>query len=372
MAPDACPLDPTLGHVADVLRAGRVLVFWELADEPSLQVALWADGRYHQQQRPTGAFGDWTASELARVTFASVDVSSNTYITHDAAKTSDSVLINEAISSEFKVSSIASAPISSENCVGRLFVLDKMDWDDDDLMLTEIASSRIGLELEHCALRLQLAGRAAAMERMRVARDLHDGVLQSLTAARLQLKAARFDDDRKTVIDSVMHLLLDAQRRIRYFIEERKLGGPTLLRAKMQEITEQNRLRWGCDIPLSVAPEDAMVPLELADQLDLIVSETIANAVRHGQASRVEVSVKKSASQLSLCIKDNGRGLPNARGVFTETELATRRIGPVFLRTRIAELNGSLVLSSTPEGTELRIGLAASRVHDNAMEKDVA
>ena len=69
----------------------------------------------------------------------------------------------------------------------------RRDWRVKPDVLAEM-NRRIGIELEHYALRLQLADTVSAMERVRVARDLHDGILQSLTAAGLQLKA------RKTVV----------------------------------------------------------------------------------------------------------------------------------------------------------------------------
>src|SRR6266699_2070588 len=94
---------------------------------------------------------------------------------------------------------------------------------------------------------------------------------------------------------------------------------------------------------------------KLAQQLDFILAEAIANAVRHGRASRVDVRVKKSAEYMQLWIRDNGHGVEERNGVYGEAELAAENWGPSSLRSRIAELNGSLVLSSSPEGVELRV-----------------
>jgi signal transduction histidine kinase len=246
--------------------------------------------------------------------------------------------------------------------MGRVFMLDKLGWGEHELTLAEIVASRITMELEHYVLRRQLADKVAATERIRLARDLHDGVLQSLTAAGLQLKAVarHLNDKAKMVVDSVLVLLLDEQRRIRLFVEGRQLSinqSKLELRHKMLQLVDQYRRHWGCEITVSVTPENITIQPELGEQLDFILAEAIANAVRHGQASRVDVTARRSSDHILLWIKDNGHGLKGAVGVYTEADLVARSLGPVSVRARIAELNGSLALSSSPEGVELRIEL---------------
>ncbi len=355
-------LDTALTHVAAVLQVPRVLVLWEQSDEPFLHIALWANGRCHQDQKQVEAFGDWTAPDLTSIAFASADVSSKKCATVGGTKISRDHLISGSLESKYQLKSIASAPFTSAICTGRIFMLDKSDWAEDDLTLTEIVASRIGIELEHYALRLQLADTATATERIRVARDLHDGILQSLTAAGLHLKAVTSDlgAASRSVIDDVRRLLLDEQQRIRIFVEERQKSiaqAKLALHPKMQQLIESNGRHWGCHIALSVMPEDAEIRSELARQLDFILGEAIANSVRHGQASHVDVTVKAASDRVLLWIRDNGHGLRNAAGTYEATELAARKIGPVSLRNRIAELNGSLTLSSSPDGVELRIDL---------------
>jgi signal transduction histidine kinase len=359
---DAFPLDTALSHVARVLQVPRVLVLWEQSDEPFLHIALWADGRCHQKQQSVDASGDWTAPDLTTMAFASADVSSKQCISFGGTKTSKEPLISRSLEAEFQLKSIATAPLTAAICTGRIFMLDKSDWGEDDLTLTEIVASRIAIELEHYALRLRLADTAAATERIRVARDLHDGILQSLTAAGLQLKAVAsgLAAGSKSVIDDVRRLLLDEQQRIRLFVEERqKPIGPSKLAllSKMQELIDKNERHWGCHIALSVTPEDSEIQSGLARQLDFMLAEAIANSVRHGQASHIDVTVKTSSDRTLLQIKDNGHGLAGATGVYNLTELAARKIGPVSLRNRIAELGGSLTLSSSPQGVELHADL---------------
>jgi signal transduction histidine kinase len=358
----AFPLDAALRHVASVLQASRILLLWEQSEEPFLHIALFANGRSYQDQRPADAFGKWTRSDLATITFASADLSSKRFITVTGAQSSKDSLISPSLQSEFQLKSIASAPVATTMCTGRIFMLDRSDWGDDDLTLTEIVASRIGIELDHHALSLQLADTATTMERIRVARDLHDGILQSLTAAGLQLKSVESDLDPgfKSRIDNVRRLLLEEQQRIRAFVEERQISveQPTLtLHRKVQELIDKQERQWGCKIVLSDESEDAEIRSNVARQLDFILGEAIANAVRHGQASHIDVTVRKALDRVLLWIRDNGHGLIGSTGTFNITELATRKIGPASIRNRIVELGGSLTLSSSPQGAELAIEL---------------
>jgi signal transduction histidine kinase len=360
----AAPLDETLNHVASILKCPRILLLWGEADEPVLNVVLWVDGHCQQHHEPADAFGNWTPPELSKMAYATTDVNSGRCNTLTGPVVCEGALSNKLLRRQFGLTSVASAPITGENCTGRIFMLDKPEWSEEDLVLTEIVASRTGIELDQHALRLELADKVAATERVRLARDLHDGVLQGLIAASLHLKSVtgQVRGATSTIIDNVLELLLDQQRRIRHFIgggQQAHDMARLALSVKMQQLVEQNRLQWACDISLSVWPDDATIPPELGDQLTFIMAETVANAVRHGQASRIDVMVRKSSDRVLLCVKDNGRGLEAATGTYNEVELASRDLGPVSLRTRVAELHGSISLATSPQGVDLRIGLPA-------------
>jgi signal transduction histidine kinase len=354
------PLDAPLAHIATVLQVPRVLTLWTLSDEPFLHVALWASGKYQYDRKPAAAFGDWIAPPLTKVTFASPDVTTNDFSTSGLVITHSGPLLSKSLQTELNIKSLVSAPFASTHCSGRIFLLDKSHWGEDDLTLIEIVASLMGVELEQYALRLQLADTVALAERNRLARDLHDGVLQGLTAAGLQLKAAtsHVGERAKSIINDVIQLLFEEQRRVRLFVEDKKLASEQRsLRRELKYLAEQNARNWGCHVPYTVTPEDSTIRLELVQQLDFILAEAIANAVRHGQASRVEVAVKKSSEHVQLWIKDNGHGVPDRTGVYGEADLAAGNWGPSSLRSRIAKLKGSLVLSSSPQGVELRVEL---------------
>jgi signal transduction histidine kinase len=202
---------------------------------------------------------------------------------------------------------------------------------------------------------------AVARERMRVARDLHDGVLQTLAAAGLQLKsaAARTDAPACDMIENIRHLLADEQGRLRLLIDEKwpldADQGDFLLHSELQQFVDKLKQLWGCRIQLSVTPRDAVVRRGLGRQISFILAETVANAINHGGASSVDIALATDATSIIIRLRDNGRGLTAAEGTYDHAQLAALNIGPASLRRRIAELNGSLSLSTSLRGVELNI-----------------
>ena len=353
-------LDSTLTHIANVLRAPRVLVLWEIAQEPYTCMALFVDGKCKLDRITDHFFHDLVSEEFNTITFASDSIRSKECLTSNGIIPFVNPIVNTYLQDRFNISSVCSAEFSGEICNGRVFILDRSDWIDDDLTLVEFVASRLRIELEFNALSIQLEEDVATRERIRLARDLHDGVLQSLTAAGLQLKSIASHSAHKVrlEIEGVRKLLLNEQKSIRAFVDERQSSLPSnyliLLDALKSEIGEIKR-QWHCSIALSVAPQDAIVSTELIRQLEYLISEATANAVRHGKASHITIMIEHTPSHVKIVITDNGTGMMGKTGAYSQTELAALGIGPQSISKRIAELGGTLVLSSSPKGVELCI-----------------
>jgi signal transduction histidine kinase len=224
----------------------------------------------------------------------------------------------------------------------------------------------MAVELDRQVLEAQAQDAAALRERVRLARDLHDGILQSLTAAGLQLKlsADRVDDEARSRIDMAKGLLASEQRRIREYVQEMRpkpeLPSDVTLSDDLASLLADTARSWNCELSFSVEPEDIKVSRKIATHLSLMLPEAIANAVRHGKASQLGVSVRKAGGSLTIVVSDNGTGFGGAASNDNEGKSRTIQIKPASLLERVGELGGSLDVSSSSAGAELRIRLPVS------------
>lgn len=202
-------------------------------------------------------------------------------------------------------------------------------------------------------------------ERLKLAHDLHDGILQNLTAATLQLKVCSRNCDAVTRhnLKSIQELLAAEQKRIRDFVSggrQKNDNEDFLLTTACERVLRELSAYWRCQTSLRVVPGDAHVPSAIAEQLWLILAEGIANAAKHGGASHVLVDLERTTESLFVCISDNGSGFQGLAGTYTDETLIAQHLGPRFLCDRVRGLRGSLMLSTSPAGARLQIRLPGS------------
>jgi signal transduction histidine kinase len=352
-----------LAHSGIVLGASRILVIWEEAEEPYVNLIFLRDGTYQETRRAAGTFGDLVKPALAGVPFLTGDVGSEFVLLPRGPMRIKEHVIDPHLQTEFSIRGFATAPFIATNCTGRVFLLDRSNWSDDDLLLTEIIAFRAGTELDRQVAQRRNEEVIASQERMRLTRDLHDGVLQSLTAAALQLNLANqsADKDRVSRLDLVKGLLAKEQRRIREFVDEifpKPIAeNYAILGRDLRRQLEETAQYWNCKTSFSVAPPDTTVPRPLAGQLALMLAEAVANAVRHGGASKIDVVMEKVEGSLVINVRDNGKGFSGQPTEETRRKLPMTGTGATSVRERVCALGGSLTVSSSPAGAELAIRL---------------
>ena len=347
------PLAALFRHASEVLAAPRVLLIWEQADEPRRHIALWSDGGLRESQERGDLFGELVAATHRDASFV-VDVTQPFRGGRTRAH-----LIDPDLQRTFAIKSAVTAPFRRPQCSGRLFILDREQWSENDVPLTTIVAARIGIELEESLLRSELEEVAAGRERVRLARDLHDGVLQGLAAASIQLKisADQMPSGVKSTLDGVRDLLAEEARRIRSFVEEtRSTGAPVTgimpLAPEIEKRVDGLRRQWDCTINLKLQPPNMEASVSRAREIGHLISEAVSNAIRHGSACEVQIEIHQTSDQLEIRVLDNGSGFDNLSG----SEL-TLMPGPLSLRSRVDELGGTLFLSSSHSGTDITIHL---------------
>jgi signal transduction histidine kinase len=340
-----------LAHSAIVLEAPRILAVWEEAEEPYVNSIYWREGTVQETRQASGTFGDLVNPSLAGIAFLTGDADSEFALIPKGPIRIKGPVIDPDLRREFSIRGVATAPFDGSVCKGRVFIFDRSGWSENDLLLAEIIAAHTGIELDRQVAQRQNEEAAASRERARLTRDLHDGVLQSLTAAALQLSLAdgALDKDRRSRLDLVKQLLATEQRRIREFVDEAfpKSGAKKYaLFSDVQRQLEETARFWNCTASISVIPHDAEVSEALAAQLSLMLAEAVANAARHGGATNVDVEMEKADGQLVTSIRDNGKGFAGR---------ATPGIAAASLRERVCALGGSMSVSSSPAGTTLVI-----------------
>ena len=353
-----------LGHCASALEVPRVLVLWEEAEEPFLSIAMWRNGEYSHARQMAGSYGSLVRSEqYAECAFWTDDATSNFASMPNGPVRLGEPIVDDTLIHAFAIRSVASAPFTGALCKGRVFVLDRQRWSDFQLQLVEIVASRLGNALDREIMQGQAREAIAELERARLIRDLHDGLLQSLTAASLQIKLISDGETPETQgrLEVVRQLLVSEQRRIREAMgktpsrNEREREVP--LKTYLQNVLTDAAKHWNCKTSLNVNPPEAMANATLCVHLSLMLGEAVANAIRHGHATTVKVSIQRSPQDITIHICDNGRGFHGASFSYDTEDRTGAGYAPLSLHDRISELGGRMGVKSSSTGVELLIKL---------------
>jgi signal transduction histidine kinase len=364
-------LQEVLTYAADVLRAPRVVLLWTEGDEPSLRVASKDGDRFETSREAPDVFGTVVADPLERSSFACGNASKERCDVLQRVPGGFLVWrgrpIDERLLERFTIRSVLALRLSTETIDGRLFALDRSGFTDDDLLLGDVVGRLIAGALELQALVEQLREGAAGEERLRLARELHDGVLQSLTAASLHVQRAR---------QAVSSNRADAEQRLA-MVEETLLSEHHALRlaiASLQPGADSDRTtvdvvkhiresamrvarEWDIRVHLNLHRDIMPLPPRMVHEISRMVREALVNAIRHGSAKEATVTCVASEKELMLAVSYEGRGFAGFRGRHNLASLNELKVGPRTLKERVSALGGTLEIESGERGARVEIGL---------------
>lgn len=198
--------------------------------------------------------------------------------------------------------------------------------------------------------RQESASRMAMLQdRERIARDLHDMVIQRLFAAGMSLQAVQSTAQPPLVADRIASTIVeldDTIRELRAAIfrlgqqDERRT-----LSAQLTELVHERARHLGFEPTLRIVGDIDPLPAFVADQLVATVTEGLSNIVRHANATAADVRIECTSDTLSLQISDDGVGIGNQ---------PKRSGGLSNMMWRAAELGGVCTVSpNDPRGTHL-------------------
>jgi two-component system sensor histidine kinase UhpB len=217
-------------------------------------------------------------------------------------------------------------------------------------MLDRLESAR------HQAARTALAAQEA--ERLRVARELHDEIGQTLTAVTIQAERAADGDPElasealRLVADAVRESL-DEVRRIARELRPEALDDLGLVNALIALCTRVGA-QDGPQVKRELQGQLPPLPAEVELVLYRIAQESLTNALRHSDAGVATVSLEADAGNVTLRVADDGKGMP--------APLPRGTAGIAGMRERALLVGGRFTIESRPgQGTEVQLTIPVER-----------
>jgi signal transduction histidine kinase len=208
----------------------------------------------------------------------------------------------------------------------------------------------------HAAVALELAEARRDQQRVllledraRIARDLHDHVIQQVFAAGLVVQATAsgvVDPAAVKALQEVVEHLDDAIKQIRVSIFQLQPPVPGGLRAAVLDVVAELQPALGFAPRFDMdGPLDSVATADLVRDVTAVVREGLSNVARHASASRAQLSVFATTTRLTVTISDDGSGVGDG----------SRRSGLDNMRQRAEGRNGSMAIAEVPDlgGTTL-------------------
>ena len=247
------------------------------------------------------------------------------------------------------------AEVRTGTLKGRLVLWAVPDLSTDYLDVGRELGSAAGAILDRHALLSAIETGAAARARLSLARDVHDSIVQFLAGAAFRIEAIRRSGKSGEAVgaelDELKRLLVEEQGEIRGFVmalrRDREMELAEAV-AELRGLAERLSHQWSVDCQITANGKQTSIPIRLQLDLQQLLREAVANAVRHGGAKRIDVGLEVEENLLRLSVADNGSGFPSTNG---------KAIEPWSLKERVERAHGTIRLVSEPGSTNILISL---------------
>ena len=254
------------------------------------------------------------------------------------------------------MTSLLGVPVQmGEQLFGVLYLTDRLDgkpFTDEDQQLIETMAGYAALTIVSAMSNEQQSLLKVLEERERIGMELHDGVIQSLYGLGMQVDLLRLDnnlspDQLVPIITGLDTVISDIRR---YIMKLRTIEGP---KKTVQEclVDTAQKLNMPDTIEVQIHGTDQTPPFPPAtfEGICLIINEALSNAVRHAQASQINITASVTDNDFNVIIQDNGKGFD-----LDQTQEAGLGLANMYRRARI--YGGVIqVDTSIGNGTKLEI-----------------
>jgi len=366
-----------LQYGAGIVGARDVALIWSEDEEPWRYVAFARSGA-RIERLPPADFDPIVPADLTDDTFlcgTPLDAGAMIRVSRAGRLSARAGLpVHRDLVARLGAAPLASAAFRAGQLSGRVFFLGMTEPTAEVLPLVELVGREVGASLDRLHSDRRSRDLAIVEERIRVARDLHDGILQALTGIRLELQhvAAR-ERQSSTTLPAADSRLVDLesaiateQRELRRLIDDLRpspvLRDESPLMDRLQSLRSRIALEWRVPVSITVTPADLVVPQGCDRDLPFMVHEAIVNAMKHGQPSRVSVAISTTDDELKITVDDDGGGFAFT-GVRDHATLAESNAGPRSLRERVTSLGGRIDIESRVAGSRVALSIPLRPAH---------
>lgn len=250
--------------------------------------------------------------------------------------------VTEAVLDVFGPGQGTSFFIQSGELRGRIFIGARHGWSPAALLRSLRIQEGLELFLERHFFFLAWRERTFAEARLALSRDLHDSVLQTLAALRVRLVTtihglAEVDAPHQLAELQAMEELVTAeQAHLRRLLGgSAKSGGARAdLVAEVERCCRFIALQWGIECRLNPVDHPVMVTPETATEVEFLIREATANAVKHAAARHISISLAQADEEILIALKDNPGTQPVARDAYTgdfelQSQSMMKRLGKI-------------------------------------------
>jgi signal transduction histidine kinase len=247
---------------------------------------------------------------------------------------------------------------------GRVFVFDPL-WQgeiQEELRFLVNLFRQLGPAIYNVYLLHRLRRRAGAAERTRVARELHDGAVQSLIAVEMQVDVLRRQAETSpgaigAELGRIQGLLREEVLKLRELMQQMKSIDVDARRflSVVRDAVERFERETGISARFVTDAEKLEMPDKVCREFLRIVQEGLVNVRKHSKARHALVRLSSSSGEWCLTLEDDGKGFPFS-GRHTQEELDQMGKGPSIIKERVRLIEGALTVESNPGlGTRLEI-----------------
>lgn len=206
------------------------------------------------------------------------------------------------------------------------------------LLLLYLWNAKRNAQLQHRFQQERLASiiEGQEQERSRIAKELHDGIVQDLTVLKMEMRQQNEFLESSAKLDKITKEVRELSYQMMP-VTLREMG----LVAALEELLHRSLSKNGIAFEFEHFNYDQRLSEKIEVSIYRICQELLNNVLKHAGASQVSVVLRKSESNLTLIFEDNGKGF--------DVETSKKGIGLESLNSRIAFLNGNLEIDSSEQ-----------------------